>query len=304
MRQKGLETMTKTDFITVDDASWQEWKQACSIGNCTSKTTIAQLAAFGRARLGSALNRYSPETANLYCSVDDVCGNRAWLKVEGYLYAGVSKDQTREGKSYKDRLWQGCSGPRHLEGILTRVIQRDITRRILAEEGFDITRKTDAETGHRRYVVVRKQSFEEVANDLPAQVDGIYAEPAGEEDDEAVEQATACQARHLWEALGQPKREVQRLLLTCFLNGVSDMKALVASDWVACKQSQLYNERTKLLHQLETLDWGPDCPGPSARAYMTRRMMPELKKLCDFWLNSLENRKLRLFIEQAGQEAR
>ncbi|GEM_PF-1241770 len=296
--------MNKSDCIKVDDASWQKWKEACSIGACTSETAVAQLAAFGRVRLRSALQRYSPETAGLYCSEETAHGQRAWLKIEGYLYAGLSKEQTREGKAYKDRLWQGCSDQRHLEGVLTRIIQRDITRRILIEEGFDITRKTDAETAHKRYVVTRKQSLDEEGNDLSAQLDGVYAEPADAEDDEAVEQAAVCQARHLWETLGQPKLKVQRLLLVCLLNGVSDMKALAASDLVACKQSQLYNERKKLLELLETLDWGPDCLSASARAYMTRRMMPELKNVCDFWLDTLENRKLKCYIEMAGRESR
>lgn len=295
--------MTNTEWIKVDDESWREWQRACSIGACTSETTIAQLAAFGRVRLRSALQRYSSETADLYCPSDGTCGDRAWLKIEGYLYAGVSGTQTREGKSYKDRIWQGCSGQRHLEAVLTRVIQRDITRRILAEEAFDITRKTDVETGHKRYVVTRRQSLDEETDDWAAQLDGIYAEPATVEDDTAVEQAAAWQARHLWKTISSPKRAVQRLLLACFLNGVYDMKALADSDLVFCKLSQLYNERKKALLLLEALDWGPDCLSSSTRAYMTRRMMPELKKICDSWLDLLENRKLKRYIEMIGRQS-
>jgi hypothetical protein len=296
--------MVKNDFYRVDAGSWQEWKNACSIGSCESKVTVAQLSAFGRSRLRNALHRYSPETASLYCGSDGRNTDTAWLKIEQYLYAGVSERQTREGKAYKDRLWQECSNQSHFEGILTRVIQRDITRWILAEEGFDIAQKTDSETGHKRYVVTRRQSLDEEINDLQAQLEGVYAEPAAEEDDDAVEQATACQARHVWDTFENPKRSVQRILLACFLNGAHDMKALAASDLVPCKQSQLYNERTKVLTFFEALDWGPDCLTASARAYMTRRMMPELKICCDSWLNSLENQKLKLFIEKAGDGTR
>jgi len=59
-----------------------------------------------------------------------------------------------------------------------------------------------------------------------------------------------------------------------------------------------------VLHLLQTLDWGSDCLAQCARVYMMRRMMPELKKVCDSWLDTLENRKLKRYIEMAGRESR
>ena len=291
--------MSKAHLLNVDEASWREWKDACSIENCHSDTTVSQLVSFGRNRLGHALRRYSPETANLYCDPDGRNMRGAWLKVEQYLYAGTSGKQERDGKAYKDRLVQGCCDHAHFEAVLSLKIQREIARWILADEGFDIVQKTDAETGHKKYVVTRARNpTDEELDDCQSQQDGVYAEPGTEEDDEAIERAAAHQAREIWQTL-DGKRSVQRLILVCLFYNVWDMKALLASGLTKCKQSQLYNERKAVLNLFDALDWGPGCLGPGQRAYMTRRLLPHLKKICDEWLEAVENQKVKLFIETA-----
>ncbi len=289
--------------LSVSEACWREWVESCSIGNCKNSQTVEQLAAFGRARLHVALRAYSPETARLYCGSDTRNPHCAWLKIEQYLYGGTDGTQARAGKAYKDRLIEGAYDQAHFEGLLSLKIRREITRWILAEECFDISQKTDAETGQRCFVVTRKASFDEEFDDERSQLDGSYAEPVGEADDEEVQRAAAYQAAEVWKTLSAPARTTQRLLLVCHLNGVFDLKALLASGLVACKQSQLYNERKKVFSLIETLDWGRDCATPSGRAYMTRRMMPELKKICEHWLAAVENEPVRHFIEMAGHEA-
>ena len=210
----------------------------------------------------------------------------------------------RSGKAYKDRLIEGAHDHAHFEGLLSLKIRREIARWILAEESFDISQKTDAETGQRRFVVTRKASFDEVFDDERYQLDGSYAEPVGETDDEDVRRAVAYQAAEVWKTLSAPARTTQRMLLACHLNGVFDLKALLASGLVVCKQSQLYNERRKVFSLIETLDWGRDCVTPSGRAYMTRLMLPELKKICEHWLTAVENEPVRHFIETAERETR
>ncbi len=292
-------------MCAVDAASWQEWKAACSIENCRSETTVSQLVSFGRNRLGNALRRYSPETASLYCDPDGWNMRGAWLRVEQYLYAGTSGKPERVGKAYKDRLVEGCGDQKHFEAVLSLKIQREIARWILADEGFDIVQKTDAETGHKKYVVTRARNpTDEELDDCQSQLDGVYTEPGTEEEDEAIERAAAHQAREVWQSLDGSKRSVRRLLLVCFLCNVWDMKALLDSGLADCKQSQLYNERKAVFDLLDALDWGPDCLGPGQRAYMTRRLLPHLKKICAEWLEAVENQNVRLFIETAGLDAR
>ena len=297
--------MAKKNLRVVDESSWREWKEACSIENCEHGTTVSQLFAFGRNRLGHALRRYSPETADLYCDPDGRNPRGAWLKVEQYLYPGAPGTPERSGKAYKDRLAEGCSTITHFEAALTLKIQREITRWILADEGFDIVQKTDAETGHKKYVVTRAQNLsEEEMDDALAQLDGCYHEPCTEEDEDAILRAAEYQARKVWQALDGEERSTQRLLLACLLNNIWDMKAVLASGLVSCRQSQLYKERKAVLRLLDSTDWGPGCLEAGQRAYMTRHLIPLLKKICADWLTSVENSKTRIFIETAGCDTR
>lgn len=297
--------MAKEHLCVVDESSWREWKEACSIENCEREITVSQLVAFGHNRLANALRRYSPETANLYCDPDGRNLRGAWLKVEQYLYAGAPGTPERSGKAYKDRLVDGCHNIAHFEAALTLKIQREITRWILADEGFDIVQKTDAETGHKKYVVTRAQNLsEEELDDALAQLDGCYNEPGTEEDEDAILRAAEYQARKVWQSLDGEERSTQRLLLACLLNNIWDMKAVLASGLVSCKQSQLYNERKTVLGLLDSIDWGPGCLEAGQRAYMTRQLIPPLKKICADWLESVENAKMKLFIETAGNGTR
>lgn len=296
--------MASKNPLYVGETCWREWFHACTIGNCKNTETIDQLAAFGRARLHEALRAYSPETAQLYCGFNCRNPRGAWLKIEQYLYAGTHGTQGRAGKAYKDRLIEGACDQAHFEGLLSLKIRREIARWILAEENFDISQKTDAETGQRRFVVTRKASLDEEFDDGYAQLEGIYSEPTDEADDETVQQAAECQAGLAWKTLSEPTRTAQRLLIVCYLYGVFDLKTLLSSGLVTCKQSQLYNERKKAFSLIETLDWGRDCATPSGRAYMTRRMLPELKKICAQWLTVVENAPVRHFIETAEHEVR
>lgn len=296
--------MSDNKPLSVDDAAWREWFEACSIGNCRNPGTVEQLVAFGRSRLREALHTYSPETAQLYCDSQSRNPRCAWLTIEQYLYGGTEEKQGRAGKAYKDRLIERAEDRAHFEALLSLKIRREIARRILSEEGFDISQKTDAETGRRRFVVTRKAQFDEEFDDGQAELDGIYVEPADEAEEEAVRQAAECQADAVWKTLSEPARAVQRLLLVCHMMGVFDLQALLASGLIRCKQSQLYNERKKLFVLLETLDWGRDCTTPSGRAYMTRKLLPELKTYCVRWLAAVENAPERHFIETAGREVR
>ena len=227
------------------------------------------------------------------------------MKIEQYLYAGTSGKQERVGKAYKDRLFEGYSDPAHFEAVLSLKIQREIARWILSEECFDIVQKTDAETGHKKYVVTRARNpTDEELDDCLSQQEGVYTEPGTDDDDEAIERAAEYQARKLWQSLDGAKRSVRRLLLACFLCNVWDMMALLGSGLAECKQAQLYNERKAVLDLFDALDWGPGCLGAGQRAYMTRRLIPHLKKICVEWLEAVENQKVRLFIETAGLDAR
>ena len=301
--------MEKNRMDMVDAESWQEWKEACSIENCKEPTTVDQLASFGRNRLGNALRRYSPETAELYCTLDNNNTQRAWLKVEQYLYAGASKKQEREGKAYKDMLLEGYASKSHFEAILTLKIKREITRWILAEECFDIVQKKDPETGRKKYVVTRAQSMSDNLDqlsidldDLQSDLDGIYMEPASPEDEDAVMKAATYHAFKLWQTLDTPKNTSLRLILVCFLNSIWDMKTILSSGLIDCKQSQLYSIRKKIIDLIDAVDWGSSCVETRQRAYMTRRMLPELHKICTKWLESAENEKVKLFIDMAGCE--
>ncbi len=293
----------------VDAGSWTEWKVACSIENCHNATTVDQLASFGRNRLGNALRRYSPETADLYCASGSNNELRAWLKIEQYLYAGSSQKQDREGKAYKDLLLEGYANASHFEAILTLKIQREITRWILADECFDIIQKKDSETGHKKYKVTRLQSISDnldhLARDLDdsqSDLDGIYMEPNGPDDECAVVKAAAYQARQLWQTLGAPQYASHRLILVCFLAGIWDINVILSSGLIDCKQSQLYSIRKRVLELLDAVDWGSHCVETRQRAYMTRRMIPEMHKVCAKWLESVENEKVKLFIEMARSE--
>jgi hypothetical protein len=292
--------MSKESMQKIDPQSWQEWKEACSIERCKSKKTIQQLALFGRLRLDHSLRSISPEIATNYCSPE--FGNRAWLKVEQYLYAGAFDKQTKDGKAYKDRLLEGYSDISHFEAILTLKIKQEIARWILSEECFEIRQTKDKETGRKKYVYCRNESLAEELDDLADQNDGIYEEPACESDDEVIEKVAIFQASKLWSSFNNSRKSTQRLLLVCLLNDVWDMNAVLSSGFIKCRKSKLYNDREALFKRLETLDWGSECQTPGENVYMTRRMLPYLKEICEKWLNAAENSELKCFIESIGPE--
>ncbi len=290
--------MPKENIHKVEPQSWQEWKEACSIERCSSKKTIQQLATFGRLRLDAALRSISPEVASNYCASD--LGNRAWLKIEQYLYAGSFDKQTKEGKAYKDQMLERCSDATHFEAILSLKIKQEIARWILSEECFRIVQKKDKETGRKKYAYIRDESLAEELDDLPDQNDGIYIEPESASDDEAIEAAAAFKAKQFWLGLNVSKNAIQRLMLVCLLNDIWDINAVLSSGLSDRKKTKLYNERDALLKSLETLEWGSECKEPAEKAYMTRRMLPHLKEICEKWLNTAENSELKRFIVTAG----
>lgn len=290
--------MPKENIHRVEPQSWQEWKAACSIEQCRSKKTIQQLSTFGRLRLDAALRSISPEVASHYCASD--LGKRAWLKIEQYLYAGAFDKQTKEGKAYKDQLLEGCPDTSHFEAILSLKIKQEITRWILSEECFRIVQKKDKETGRKKYTYIRDESLSEELDDLADQDDGIYVEPASAADDEEVEAAASVKAHQFWAGLNVSKYTLQRIMLVCLLNDIWDMNALLASGLIDCQKTKLYTEREALLKCLETIDWGSECKEPIEKAYMTRRMLPHMKEICEKWLNTAENSELKRFIGSAG----
>lgn len=292
--------MPKEHIHKVELQSWQEWKEACSIEHCRSNKTIQQLSTFGRLRLDAALRSISPEVASHYCASD--LGNRAWLKIEQYLYAGAFDKQTKQGKAYKDQLLEGYPDISHFEAILSLKIKREIARWILSEECFRVVQKKDKETGRKKYTYIRDESLSEELDDLADQNDGIYVEPASASDDEAVEAAASVKAHQFWAGLNDSKYTLQRIMLVCLLNDIWDMNALLASGLIDCKQTKLYTERVALLKGLETLDWGSECKTPAEKAYMMRRMLPYVKEIGEKWLNTAENSQLKRFIESAGPE--
>lgn len=292
--------MSKTNIQWVEPQSWQEWREACSIERCSTKKTIQQLTMFGRLRLDSSLRSISPEVASHYCASD--LGNRAWLKIEQYLYAGAFDKQTKLGKAYKDQILEGCTDLTHFEAILSLKIKQEIARWILSEECFRIVQKKDKETGRRKYAYIRDESLTEELDDLVDQNDGIYVEPASVSDDESVDVAVAFKAKQFWTGLNASKYAIRRLLLVCLLNDMWDMNTVLSSGLMDCKKTKLYTEREALLKSLETLDWGADCKEPAEKAYMTRRMLPHLKEICEKWLDSAENSELKRFIVVAGPE--
>jgi len=292
--------MPKANIHIVEPQSWQEWKEACSIEHCRSKKTVQQLSTFGRLRLDAALRSISPEVASNYCASN--LGNRAWLKIEQYLYAGAFDKQTKKAKAYKDQLLEGCSDTSHLEATLSLKIKQEITRWILSEECFRIVQRKDKATGRKKYTYIRDESLTEELDDLADQDDGIYVEPASASDDEAVEAAATFKANQFWTDLNASKYTIQRIILVCLLNGIWDMNAVLSSGLIDCKKTKLYTEREALLKCLETLDWGSECKEPVEKAYMTRRLLPHMKEICEKWLNTAENSELKRFIESAGPE--
>ena len=290
--------MPKANIHIVEPQSWQEWKEACSIEHCRSKKTVHQLSTFGRLRLDAALRSVSPEVASHYCASD--LGNRAWLKIEQYLYAGAFDKQTKKAKAYKDQLLEGYPDISHFEAILSLKIKREIARWILSEECFRIVQKKDKETGRKKYTYIRDESLTEELDDLADQNDGIYVEPASASDDEAVEAAATFKANQFWAGLNDSKYTLQRIMLVCLLNDIWDMNVLLSSGLIDCKKTKVYSERKALFDRFGTLDWGSECKELAEKAYMTRRMLPYVKEICEKWLNTAENSELKRFIESAG----
>jgi hypothetical protein len=286
--------MDAANKILMEPHNWQEWIDACSVENC-QPDTAHKLSTFGRNRLRSALQRYDSQLAHQYCDPEGRNAQTAWLKVEQYLYAGPLGEATREGKAYKNRLLNGCANLAHFEARLTLKIQREIARWILADECYHIAQRRNPDTGRKTYIATRLESLD--IADTERQSADIDIEPATSEDESAIAKSAAEQANHVWTTLDTQRPSVRKLLLTCFLNNIFDIQLILTSGLVACRQSQLYNERKKLFTLLSSLDWDIRNLGAAQRAYLTRRMMPHLKGIAEEWLARVENRKLRLFIE-------
>ena len=280
MPTEKVVVMNSEPMRRVSDTSWREWKDACSIGNCTRPDTISELVAFGRKRLAKALSRYDVGLAQYYCDEDP---KRAWLALEEFLYAGIGKRGGRAGKSYKDALFLNAQNSSHLEALLSCQIAQELTRHLLHTEGYSFS-QAESDDGEKR------DSWKRDVEEFTEEYEEIYVEPVENED--SIRVAAKQQAEILWEVL---QCDIERLVLACFINNKLDVDEILKSGLVCCSKSKLYNVRKKIVTAFESLEW-PGCSELRQKAYMTRHTIPFVAEKIGMWLERVENLQAKRFI--------
>lgn len=297
--------MNERNPITTTE-SWVEWKKACTIGNCSDETA-RRLARFAQVRLGREFQKRSE--AGLAGEFAEEGSPKAWLELEKHLYAGKKRDQNIEGKRYKDQLFKVCSGTRaDFESVMTRIIQRDVLRKILHEEKPDkwnasgkrqlddgvprVTASLDAPLGPEGSASL----YERLASEKYDGVESLALEPATDEDDKKVSVFVSDELVGKWWAELDDRN---KKLLACLLAGKKTTE-IAKSGCFDCQKSQLYEGSNQLMEKLKKIDWGMGV-NDRTNAFLTGVFLIRLKGLTMDFLNEPENHGLRCFISgEAG----
>lgn len=311
----------KRRFVSLSEKAWGEWNNVCTIGRCDSESRRV-LADFGRSRLYSRLVRYGGSLASDYCS-PEANRERAWVQLEAYLY-GERNDADKEavtGKRYKDRIREDLAeaGISEIEGYLTKLFQREVTRRIVYEEGFGIRNKDGSFSARYSTVSLDTPIGDDGATlidlfrsgaggkvGIPSRMAGVQCCGIGEKDEGVVTvelSPETClfefdsdpdefddylqgKADELWGSWS--KRH--RVLYTLMSIGMTPGQILETGLIDECGKSQLYEGCKRVREDIKRVDWGIEA-SERGRAALARRLIMVLREIALLWLKGAEDYK-------------
>ena len=282
----------------VSASAWIEWQKQCTIGKCSLSVTD-ELASFGRLRLSSGLQKFDSGLASEYCSSESN-PSCAWCMMEEHLYAGRNKQKTeKDGKRYKDMLFDSAKSPQEIEKYLTRVFQREVTRKIVVSDSTGDKRNADgrvkknikivsldAPMGTSNYTLRETLVNDNICNPSIENDDcSILVEPQMLSDDEAIVRNAEQLTLELWNSWSERTRIIF-VLQTHELTKADIMR----SGLINCAQSQLYATASKIKKSIDNIDWGMQLK-KQQRLFLRRPIVIKLYDISEKWLERSEKKE-------------
>lgn len=278
---------------------WTHWRKGCTIEKCPPET-VERLALFGRTRLRAAMQKLNASgTWSATVSPDNPNQKTTdWLCVEAFLLAGhTTIEGPSPAKRYKDRILESAGNSLSaMEGCLTRMIQRDLFRRLAYEEG-------DHFRGKDGLVKAYYTSRDDTGNkDESPSKPGATAASASSSSlipDDFADPATQADLHEITRLAGKVLSRFiktltpdERVILVFDLLDIS-IRVAIENKLIRVQKSSASDKLQALRQRIATVNW-PFKPDPAEETLLFKAFASELVQ----WANGPENAYLSRFTDQ------